>query len=184
MFTTIILLFCTDKKMSANNNDYVNTMVSSIDALSPLQRKVLAHGNESYRYPRRKKEKRNTVVDASLDADAVAPENIVQDEDIEDDENIAKYAYDLVMNHPALKIRLKKHKAMDVSAEEIEDVVNSVREYVRRLSRLPSCYNRDAKYFSTCTCIKGLEDEIINSLGERIGKLTVLLYPAYIGGLF
>ncbi len=130
--------------MSANNNDNVHTMVSSINTLSPLQQKVLAHGNESNRYPRRKKEKWNTVVDASLDTDAVAPKNIVQDEDIEDDDNIAKYAYDLVTNHPALKIRLKKHKAMDVSAEEIEDVVNSVRQYVRRLSRLPSYY-RDAK---------------------------------------
>ena len=155
--------------MSANSNDNVNTMVSSIDAFSPLQQKVLAHGNESYRYPRRKKMKNTEVVVASLDIDAVAHENIVKDEDIEENENIAMYVYDLVTNHPALKIRLKKHNAMVISAEEIEDVVTSVREYVRRLSRLPSCYNRDAKYFSTCTCIKGLEDEIINSLAERIG---------------
>ena len=99
--------------MSANNNDNVNTMVSSIDTLSPLQQKVLAHGNESYRYPRRKRKLQNTeVVDASVDVDAVAHENIVQNEGIEHDENIAKYAYDLVTNHPALKIRLKKHKAM------------------------------------------------------------------------
>ncbi len=165
--------------MSATSNGNVNTMDSSIDALSPLQQRVLAHGNESYRYPRRKRKLRNTEV-----VDALDHENIVQDEGIEDDENMAEYAYDLVTNHPALKIRLKKHNAMVFSAEETEDVVNSVREYVRKLSRLPSCYNRDAKYFSTCTCIKGLEDEIINSLAERIGKLIVLLYSAFIRRLF
>lgn len=170
--------------MSATCNDNVNTVVSSINALSQLQQKVLAHGNESYRYPRRKKKPSNTeVVDATLDIDAVVHENIVQDEDIVADEDMDKYAYDLVTNHPALKIRLKKHRPMEVSAEEIEDVVNSVREYVRRLSRLPFCYNRDAKYFSTCTCIKGLEDEIIYLLGERIGKFFVL-YSASIEMLF
>jgi hypothetical protein len=111
--------------MSANSNDNVNTIVSSIDGISPLQQKVHKHGNGSYCYPRRKKKLQNTeVVVASLDIDAVAHENIVQDEDIEENENIAKYAYDLVTNHPVLKIRLKKHKAMDVSAKEIEDVVN------------------------------------------------------------
>jgi hypothetical protein len=130
--------------MSANSNDNVNTMVSSIDAFSPLQQKVLAHGNESYRYPRRKKMKNTEVVDSSLDEYAVAHESIVQDEGIEEDENIAKHVNDLVTNHPILKIFLNKHKAMDVSAEEIEDVVNSVSEYVRRLSRLTPCYNRDA----------------------------------------
>lgn len=130
--------------MSANSNDNVNTMVSSIDTFSPLQQKVLAHGNESHRYPRRKKMKNTEVVDSSLDEYAVAHESIVQDESIEEDENIAKYMHDLVTNHPILKIFLNKHKAMDVSAEEIEDVVNSVSEYVRRLSRLTPCYNRDA----------------------------------------
>ncbi len=50
--------------------------------------------------PEGKKKLWNTVVDAILDVDAVAHENIVQDEVIEDDENIAKYAYDLVTNHP------------------------------------------------------------------------------------
>ena len=65
---------------------------------------------------------------------------------------------------------MKKHKATGTSAEEKEDVIRSVRVYVRRLSRLPSCYNRDAKYFSMCTCIKRLDDDIINSFGERIGE--------------
>ncbi len=83
--------------------------------------------------------------------------NDLLDEDDVPDQNIVQYVHDLTMKH-------------GVSAEDKEDVVSSVHVYVRRLSRLPSCYNRDVKYFSMCSCIKGLDDDIINSLGERIGK--------------
>ncbi len=95
--------------------------------------------------------------------------NDLLDDDVPE-QNIVQYAHDFVTNHPAIKICVKKHKGTGIPAEEKENVARSVHVYVRRLSRLPSCYNRDTKCFSMCTCMKRLDDEIINSLGERIGK--------------
>ena len=81
--------------------------------------------------------------------------------------------YHLISNHPGIVVRLNKVRPKSVVPEERENVVQDVQTYLTKLSRI-SCYNRDAKYNTTCTCLNGLDDDSLTSLSESVVSFFML----------
>ena len=68
---------------------------------------------------------------------------------------------------------LNKVRPKSVEPEERENVVQDVQTYLTKLSRI-SCYNRDAKYNTTWTCLNGLDDSSLTSLSEAVVSFFML----------
>ena len=177
--------------------------------LTDLSAEVLQHGADSHRYPRRNQNKQSNARKAAIvpivpreDANNRRKKNRKSDKrkasivsvlahevanDVnshEDDNNMdVEYAHGLTSKHPGFTVRVNKHKQRNISAEETLQTIQSVSEFIGNLCRLPFCYNRDAKYFTSCTCLKGLDNAIVQSIAERVGKsvsLPLFLYTLFI----
>jgi hypothetical protein len=82
--------------------------------------------------------------------------------------------YELISNHLGMCLHMNKVKPQVVTDEERQDVVGHVVVYLQKLSRM-TCFHRDAKYSTTCTCLNGLDNDEITSLSEAVGELVMLL---------
>jgi hypothetical protein len=172
--------------------------------LTDLSAEVLQHGADSHRYPRRNQNKQSNARKAAIvpivphehandrrrknkrkaSNVSIVPHQVANDVNShEDDNNMdVEYAHGLTSKHPGFTVRVNKHKQRNISAEETLQTIQSVSEFIGNLCRLPFCYNRDAKYFTSCTCLKGLDNAIVQSTAERVGKsvsLPLFLYTFF-----
>lgn len=82
------------------------------------------------------------------------------------------FARTLIKNNPVMKVKLKAQKRNVLTDEASREASQRIADYVEQLCNLPSCFNRDGHWFSTCTCLKrfNVDDTFLYSVATMLCK--------------